>query len=122
MLATAAILTATAGTASAEIVLTDAAATDSKDKADEDVMTAVTGSAGGGSVQSAGSSGGLASTGSTGTGSFGLPNLDKLIFGDFKNLCMALGSAVPISGEASFGCNSMNVKPGDAIPGTGTKK
>ncbi|MEV6773970.1 hypothetical protein AB0N05_35585 [Nocardia sp. NPDC051030] len=105
LLATVAILSAAPAVASADIVLTDATS-----KANDDPMqSSVSGSASG-SAQT-GSSGGLATTGSTGTGSFGLPNLDKILLGNFKTLCAVTGSAVAILGEASFGCDSIGKAP-----------
>ncbi|MFD0000788.1 hypothetical protein [Nocardia sp. NPDC127526] len=99
-LATAAILSATPA-ASADIVLTEPATV-----ADDPMESSVTGSASD-SAQT-GSKGGLMTTGSTGTGSFGLPNLDKILFGDGP-LCAVFGSAIAILGESSLGCGSMGV-------------
>ncbi|WP_306361412.1 hypothetical protein [Nocardia sp. CC227C] len=98
-LATAAILTAAPATASAVPLEPFAPATD---VADDPMESEVTGS---GSVQSSGSTGGLVTTGSTGTGSFGLPNLDKLLFGPFDTLCAVTGSAFALAGKAGLGCD-----------------
>ncbi|MFI6867674.1 hypothetical protein [Nocardia sp. NPDC050406] len=73
-----------------------------------------------GSVQT-GSAGGLATTGSTGTGSFGLPNLDKMLFGDFDVLCAVTGSAFTPSGKTGFGCDGIkdNKPPATVADGLG---
>ncbi|WP_067565497.1 hypothetical protein [Nocardia acidivorans] len=110
LLATAAILSAAPAVASAEITLTDTST-----KTNDDPMTAeVTGSASGSART--GSSGGLATTGSTGTGSFGLPNLDKMLLGDYKSLCAVTGSASTVLGKAGFGCDSLNGKGDLGLP------
>nr|WP_067539220.1 hypothetical protein [Nocardia crassostreae] len=100
-LATAAILGA-APAASADIVLTEPATTVS----DDPLESSVTGSAS--ESAQTGSKGGLMTTGSTGTGSFGLPNLDKILFGDGP-LCAVFGSAIAILGDSSMGCGPMGV-------------
>ncbi|QLY30384.1 hypothetical protein [Nocardia huaxiensis] len=112
LLATAAILSAAPAVASADIVLTDAATTN----ADDPLQSEVTGSASGSA--NTGTSGGLATTGSTGTGSFGLPNLDKLLFGPFDTLCAVTGSASTILGKTSFGCDNLNGKGNLGLPTT----
>ncbi|WP_067699436.1 hypothetical protein [Nocardia jejuensis] len=101
-------MTAAPAVASADIYLTDAAAvpTDNTDPMQAAVSFSAGTGSGSDSVKS-GSAGGLATTGSTGTGSFGLPNLDKMLFGNFKTLCLVTGSVMPISGEASFGCGQV---------------
>ncbi|WP_330182808.1 hypothetical protein OHB26_03590 [Nocardia sp. NBC_01503] len=112
LLATAAILSAAPAVASAEITLTDTSTTTTTN---DDPMTAeVTGSASGSAKT--GSSGGLATTGSTGTGSFGLPNLDKMLLGDYKTLCAVTGSASTVLGKAGFGCDSLNGKGSLGLP------
>ncbi|MEV6065141.1 hypothetical protein AB0L82_01190 [Nocardia sp. NPDC052001] len=111
LLATAAILSAAPAVASAEITLTDAS---SKTQSDDPMQAEVTGSASGSAKT--GSSGGLATTGSTGTGSFGLPNLDKMLLGDYKTLCAVTGSASTVLGQAGFGCDSLNGKGSLGLP------
>lgn len=70
-----------------------------------------------GSVQT-GSSGGLATTGSTGTGSFGLPNLDKMLLGNFNAMCAVTGSATASAGKTGLGCDGIkDNKPPATIGG-----
>ncbi|MFF0543286.1 hypothetical protein ACWEVD_00240 [Nocardia thailandica] len=61
--------------------------------------------AGSGSAQS-GSVTGFETTGSSGNGSFGVPNLDRLLFGG-RILCGALGSALAVAGEAMMDCRNV---------------
>lgn len=58
-----------------------------------------------GSAQS-GSVTGFETTGSSGNGSFGVPNLDRLLFGG-RILCGALGSALAVAGEAMMDCRNL---------------
>ncbi|MET9487780.1 MULTISPECIES: hypothetical protein [unclassified Nocardia] len=95
-------MTAAPAVASAEITLTDASTTTTTG---DPLEASVTGSASGSAKT--GSAGGLATTGSTGTGSFGIPNLDKLLLGNFKTLCAVTGSASTIVGTAGLGCGSL---------------
>lgn len=103
--------------ASADISLTLPGTTSpTKPKNDDPMQTVAPGSSGSSSSDvNTGTSGGLATTGSTGNGSFGLPNLDKIILGPFKSLCAVTGSAFTALGQTSFGCDSLTKKPGDGF-------
>ncbi|MGV9412477.1 hypothetical protein ACWDOP_21425 [Nocardia sp. NPDC003693] len=115
LLATAAIMVA-APAASADIVLSEVPNSVAEKKKNDDPMQTIAPGSGGSSDDiNTGTSGGLATTGSTGTGSFGLPNLDKLLFGEFDSLCAVTGSAWTILGETSFGCGNLEKKPGDGF-------
>ncbi|NNH73644.1 hypothetical protein HLB23_27970 [Nocardia uniformis] len=101
-LATAAILTAAPATASAVPLEPMAPATE---VADDPMESEVTGSAS--ESAQTGSALGLGTTGSTGTGSFGLPNLDKLLLGPFDTLCAVTGSAMTPLGKVGLGCDGI---------------